>query len=319
MIDKYGRDIHYMRISITDRCNLRCKYCMPKDVEIFPMSDLLTYEEIIQVCKEAVVLGITHYKITGGEPLVRQDCHKLVQGILALDGVEEVTLTTNGILLKKYATQLYEAGLRKINVSLDTLDEQLYTKITGYNALQNVLAGIEEAIKVGLHVKLNVVLTKENPFSESLLAYAQSIGATLRFIEMMPIGYGKTQEGISNVTLLDELNQRYGTLEQISNSYGNGPAVYYKIPGFEMPVGFISAVHGKFCSSCNRIRMTSQGEIKSCLCFEQGVDLCAPLRQKNYKQVRLLLEKAIWQKPKEHVFEDISLITEEKNMIQIGG
>lgn len=319
MIDKFGRNIHYMRISITDRCNLRCSYCMPKEIESMPMSQLLSYEEIIQVCTAGVSLGITHYKITGGEPLVRKNCEQLINGILAIPGVKEVTLTTNGILLKNMAQKLFSSGLRHINVSLDTLDNDLYKQITGFDSLTSVMSGIKEAVNVGLKVKLNVVLTKDNPFSEKLLLYAQSLGVIVRFIEMMPIGFGRNQEGISNLELLTMLEAKYGKLELLSNSLGNGPAVYYQIPGFSMPIGFISAIHGKFCHLCNRIRMTAQGEVKSCLCFEHAIDLRTPLRAHDYERVRELLEMSILQKPQEHVFEDWNSITEEKNMIQIGG
>lgn len=329
MLDQYGREINYMRISITDRCNLRCRYCMPikkaKNGEmvggahVAPMSDLLSYEEIVRVCQVAVSLGITRFKVTGGEPLVRKNCDKLIKMICDQPGVEEVTLTTNGILLKEYAKSLYEAGLRKINVSLDTLDAEKYQKITGFDKLSHVLEGIEEAIRIGMIVKINTVLTRDNADFVALLSYGQRVGAMVRFIEVMPIGYGKVQDGISNEELLRKMELRFGKPELCDAVQGNGPAVYYMVPGFQKLVGFISAIHGKFCNTCNRIRMTAQGEVKACLCFETTVSLREELRKGNMEQVKELLELTIFGKPREHVFEDTARITENKKMIEIGG
>lgn len=308
-----------MRISITDKCNLRCRYCMPKDVELTNMGELLTYEEIVSVCRQAVSLGITRFKITGGEPLVRRNVDRLVTMIKGIPGTEQVTLTTNGILLKNYAGSLKEAGLDAVNVSLDTLNEMKFQEITGFKVLDKVLEGVDAALQAGLFLKLNCVLTKDNADYESLIAYAEEKGVKIRFIEMMPIGYGIDQEGISNQWLAEQLKREYGEPEIISGELGNGPAVYYRFPGKNVFIGFISAIHGKFCASCNRIRMTALGDIKPCLCFENMISVKKPLREGNMGEVRKRLEMAINQKPYAHCFEEVDKITEEKKMIQIGG
>lgn len=319
MVDYFGRNINYMRISITDRCNLRCRYCMPNGAAMTEMSELLTYEEIAEVCKVAVSMGITRFKITGGEPLVRKDCDRLIAMINAIPGVEDVTLTTNGILLKQYANKLKASGLKVVNVSLDTLDSDMYAKITGFDMLSQVLEGIDEAIKVGVCVKLNTVLTEDNSDYRSLIQYAQEKGITVRFIEMMPIGYGKKQRGLSNQKIMDQITMQYGELEYVEERQGNGPSVYYRIPGQKGHIGFISAIHGKFCASCNRIRMTALGEVKACLCYDSTISIKESLRAGDMKMVKALMIEAVRTKPLEHCFESMSQITETKNMIQIGG
>ncbi|MBQ8822435.1 MAG: GTP 3',8-cyclase MoaA [Lachnospiraceae bacterium] len=319
MVDCHGREINYMRISITDKCNLRCRYCMPDGVTLTNMSELLSYEEIVSVCQQAVSLGITRFKVTGGEPLVRREADKLVAMIKEVPGVEQVTLTTNGILLKEYAEKLKMAGIDGINVSLDTLNAEKFREITGFDALNKVLEGIDAALKAGLKVKINSVLTKDNADYRSLISFAQEKGIVLRFIEMMPIGYGKEQEGISNRWILDRLEEEYGKLRKASENLGNGPAVYYRLPGKESVVGFISAIHGKFCSSCNRIRMTAMGEIKPCLCYDTSISVKEPLRAGNMADVKARLIWSMAQKPYAHCFEEVEKITEAKKMVQIGG
>ena len=319
MIDNYGRNINYMRISITDKCNLRCRYCMPKNVELTSMEELLTYEEIVSVCQQAVRIGINRFKVTGGEPLVRRNVDGLIAMIKENPEVEQVTLTTNGILLKDYAWKLKDAGLDGVNVSLDTMDAEKFQEITGFKALDKVLGGIDAALQAGLSLKLNCVLTKDNADYESLIAYAEKKGIKIRFIEMMPIGYGRSQEGISNQWLLEQLEKEYGEPEIILGELGNGPAVYYRFEKKDVLIGFISAIHGKFCNSCNRIRMTALGDVKPCLCFENMISVKEPLRIGNLDEVRRRLEMAIGQKPYAHCFEELDKVTEEKKMNQIGG
>lgn len=319
MVDCHGREINYMRISITDKCNLRCRYCMPKDVELTSMEELLTYEEIVKVCEQAVSLGITRFKITGGEPLVRRNADRFAAMIKEIPGVEQVTLTTNGILLKNQADSLKKAGLDGVNVSLDTLDAEKFHEITGFQTLDKVLEGIDAALQAGLKVKINTVLTEDNADYQSMIAFAEKKGIILRFIEIMPIGYGKNQKGISNQWLLEQLEKEYGEPEIISGELGNGPAVYYRFPGKNVCIGFISAIHGKFCNSCNRIRMTALGEIKPCLCFENLISVREPLRAGNVEEVKERLKLSVTKKPYAHCFEEIDKITEEKKMNQIGG
>ena len=193
MKDLQGRDINYMRISITDRCNLRCKYCMPDGIELLPMSEILTFEEILRVCEQAVELGITRFKITGGEPLVRRRCVELISQIKALPGVEQVTMTTNGILLSRYLDELLDAGLDAVNISLDTLNRGRFEEITGFDQLPEVLRSIDAAVDSGLRVKVNVVLQQDKNADEwqKILEIAERRPIDVRFIEMMPIGRGR--------------------------------------------------------------------------------------------------------------------------------
>lgn len=321
MKDSFGREIDYMRISITDRCNLRCRYCMPDGISWIPMEEILTYEEIKAVVEEAAKLGIKKIKVTGGEPLVRLGCPALVGMLKEVPGIEQVTLTTNGVYLAEYAEELKRNGLDAVNVSMDTLDAERFEKITGRDGLDAVLEGIQAALKLQIPVKVNSVLQKEENTNEwkALAELARHRKLDVRFIEMMPIGYGKRFEPVYNEVLLKKFKEEYGELEPDTRIHGNGPAVYYQIPGFEGSVGFISAIHGKFCDHCNRIRMTSTGDIKSCLCFEEQISVREALRAGDREEVRRLMEAAISSKPAAHQFEKKEMITEKREMASIGG
>lgn len=321
MKDRYGRTIDYLRLSITDRCNLRCRYCMPQGCKWIPMEEILTLEELEQICQIAASLGIRRIKITGGEPLVRKGCGELVRMLKAVPGIEQVTLTTNGVLLADYAGQLKAYGLDGVNVSLDTLDRETYAAITGKDCLDDTLAGIAAAERCQLPVKLNAVLqmgVNEKEWS-ALAELARSRPLDVRFIEMMPIGYGKGFQGLSNTELLKQLREKYGPIEPDARAHGNGPAVYYRIPGFQGSIGFISAIHGKFCGSCNRVRLTSTGFMKGCLCYEDGQDLKAPLRAGNLPEVARRMRSVMERKPESHCFEQLSGVTERHEMSKIGG
>lgn len=318
MKDKAGREIDYMRISITDRCNLRCKYCMPGDIETTDMANLLTYEEIAKVTETAASLGIRHIRLTGGEPLVRRGCVDLVKKIKNISGIDTVGMTTNGVLLAEHARALKEAGLDSVNVSLDTLDETEFQRLTGRDELKAVLAGIGAAQEVEIPVKINTVHYKNLDW-RAVLAYADERQIPVRFIEMMPIGYGAAYTGKSNEELFRQIEDCYGSASE-AGKHGAGPAVYYHFPGLNIEVGFISAIHHKFCENCNRIRLTSEGYLKLCLCYEKGVDLRAVLRDPEKGQaLQEVMKKAILEKPVEHCFEQISEMTEHKAMVRIGG
>lgn len=321
MKDLQGRDINYMRISITDRCNLRCKYCMPDGIELLPMSEILTFEEIVRVCRQAVELGITRFKITGGEPLVRKGCASLIREIKSLPGVEQVTMTTNGVLISGYLEQLSEAGLDAVNISLDTLNREEFAELTGADHLPEVLKSIDAAVGSGLRVKVNAVLQKGENADEwqQLLELAKDRPLDVRFIEMMPIGRGKECMGISNDELLKRIQENYPGVCKDERVHGNGPAVYYHIPGFIGSVGFISAIHGVFCSSCNRIRMTATGELKPCLCYRDTMSVRDAARYGTDSDIREKLQEAIQMKPKQHCFDVEEDITEQHKMVQIGG
>ena len=323
--DSYGREINYMRISITDRCNLRCRYCMPDGAEWIPMKEILTYEEITEVCQEAVKLGITRFKITGGEPLVRRGCPEVIRMIKNIPGTELVTLTTNGLLLGEQLEALLSAGLDAVNISLDTFDMKIYDCITCFDKLAVVLSSIEKAVASGIPVKINAVLQKGMNEEEwlPLTELARKLPLSVRFIEMMPIGYGNMSESISNEELKETIRKHYGNLTEDFRVYGNGPAVYYSIEGFQGNVGFISAMHGKFCNLCNRIRKTSTGDLKPCLCYEQRWSLKTDLRMENpekrQEEIQNILRKSIENKPQMHCFEDTRQVTESHPMGQIGG
>ena len=323
MLDRYGRVINYLRISVTDRCNLRCCYCMPEGVQDVGMKNILTFEEIWEIVRTGVSLGITHIRITGGEPLVRKGCVNLIRGIREIPGVETITMTTNGVLLGNYAKQLKEAGVDGVNISLDTLDPEEFFKITGKRELQEVLAGIRAAKTAGLPVKLNAVNRKElDPIP--LVRYAQEENLPLRFIEMMPVGYGKKYVGRSNEEPRETLEAVCGKAECMTNReelsrMGSGPAVYYQFSDLKVPVGFISAIHGKFCDTCNRVRLTAEGYLKLCLCYDEGEDLRRVLREGEKENLRTIMEQTIFRKPAAHCFEHPAEMTETHEMVKIGG
>ena len=325
MKDQYQRNIDYMRVSVTDRCNLRCCYCMPKDIELLPMEEILSFEEILEIIHQAASLGIRKIKITGGEPLVRKNCTGLIAKIRETEGIEKVTLTTNGILLPEYIEDLKAAGIDGINISLDTLRKDRFQEITGFDALDQVLAGIDASLNAGIRTKINTVLQKGVNDGEwqDLMLLAKDRPLDVRFIEMMPIGYGAVSTGVSDIELRSKIRELYPGTEEDHTVHGNGPAVYVRIPGFCGGVGFIAAINEKFCKDCNRIRLTSAGRIKPCLCYGDSFDLREILRTKEGPErdalLKETLQKAITYKPKEHCFEAKSSVTEKKKMSQIGG
>lgn len=322
MKDRYGRKIEYMRISITDRCNLRCRYCMPDGIEKTETENLLTYEEIEQVCRAAVKTGISRIKITGGEPLVRKRCPALIKRLKEIDGIQQVTLTTNGVFLKACLEELLDAKVDAVNISLDTLKPEKYRYITGFDQFAGVLDSIRSCRAAGIPTKINCVLQKG--FNEEeiipLVRFAFEEKLKLRFIEMMPVGHVDIGNGLSNEEVLSKIRTVFPDLEPDGEVYGNGPAVYYKCPGMEGRIGLISAMHGAFCDTCNRIRLTSLGILKPCLCYPGHIDLKPALRPeaKGELLVRCISE-AIDAKPLHHCFNgDVNKI-EKKSMMQIGG
>ena len=323
MKDRYGRTIDYMRVSITDRCDLRCRYCMPEGCEKVSMSQILTYEEIVRICRVAAGLGISRIKITGGEPFVRLGCTDLIRSIKAIEGIEEVTVTTNGQALEKYIDELKDIGIDGINISLDTLDPERYAFITGRGELEKTMRSIERSVRSGIKTKINCLLQKgfneDEMFDFAELAFRH--GIDVRFIEMMPVGAADAGSGVSNTYVLQKLKDRWPDLEPDGSVHGNGPAVYYKRPGYEGGIGLISAIHGKFCGYCNRVRLTSQGQLKPCLSFDTGTDLMPALRGTD-EELGEVLRRAVYEKPKAHSFGDTEnndAHAEHRLMSQIGG
>ena len=324
MRDQYGRTIDYMRISLTDRCNLRCIYCMPeKGICQIPREEILGQDEIIKICRLAGELGISRIKLTGGEPLVRKICVPLVRELKALPGIQQVTLTTNGILLKEQLPGLMEAGLDALNISLDTLEAENFRRITRRDELDRTLEGLEAALSYpSLKVKINCVPTFQT--DQELLqvaALARENPLHVRFIEMMPIGLGKDFTARDENSVKEILEKTYGSLTPVSEVLGNGPCHYYTLGDFKGKIGFISALSHKFCNQCNRVRLTSTGYLKGCLQFENGVDLKALLRNGASDEIlKNALQKAIFEKPAGHNFQEKKNGREESHiMSQIGG
>ena len=324
MIDAHGRRIDYMRISLTDRCNLRCRYCTPEEIVSIGHEEILRFEEILEICRHAVTLGITKFKITGGEPLVRRGCISFLRNLKSIPGVEQVTITTNGVLLKDCLPELEEIGIDGINISLDTLDEKTYEHVTRRNEFSRVWDGILAAQASKIRTKINCVLLKgvnDHEFFD-LIELAKDYNLNVRFIEIMPIGYGKGLEGFDKVELLKLLSKKYPTYEVETKVLGNGPASYITIPGFKGSIGFIDAIHGKFCDKCNRIRLTSDGILKLCLYYENGIDLKKLLRNDaSEEEILEAMRKTIYKKPTEHQFHLMAKEGSEelKKMSQIGG
>ena len=323
MNDQYGRRIDYMRVSVTDRCNLRCVYCMPGEgFSFLPHEDILSFEEIERVCRIGVRLGITKIKLTGGEPLVRRGIPDLVGKLKGIPGIDEVTLTTNGILLKEQINELVSNGLASVNISIDTLDERRYFRMTRGGDIKKALEGMESALKYpDLKVKVNCVpFCEEDCISLALLAKKRKID--VRFIEMMPIGNGKNFNGKMSEEIYKLLHNEFGDYEIYKKRVGNGPAEYIRFHNFDGRIGFISALSHKFCYKCNRIRLTSEGFLKPCLQYETGMDLRALLRDGvSDAELKAQIETIITQKPKCHHFGEMNEPeqTEHRGMSEIGG
>ena len=322
MFDSTRREIHYLRLSVTDLCNLRCRYCMPDGVEKLEREAVLTYEEFLRLAALFAQCGIDTVRVTGGEPLVRKNVAQLVAGLKDIPGIRKVTMTTNGILLAQQLPALLAAGLDSVNISLDTLRPEVFRQITARDDFAAVQAGLQAALESGIPVKLNCVPqagVNEGEL-EDLAALAENRPLQVRFIEMMPIGYGAAMPCISGPELRQRFARCWPELQPLTEAaFGDGPAVYYTVPGWQGSIGFIAAVHGKFCASCNRVRLTSQGFLRPCLASEAGCDLRALLRSgADDTQLLAAIRETIWAKPREHHFEDSSMPA-TRGMYRIGG
>lgn len=323
MEDQFGRNIHYLRVSVTDSCNLRCRYCMPRDVKSYKEDEVLKYDEIVRIVKVMASFGIDTVRITGGEPLTRPGISHLIKMIKSIDSIKRVSMTTNGVLLEKMLPELVDAGLDSVNVSLDTLRRDRFKEITGVDSYIDTWRGINDVLNTKIHLKINCVpqrgINEDELFDIAELAKHNNI--EVRFIEMMPIGEGKRFKEIDNIIIEDSFKKRWSGMKKIDDSsLGNGPAVYYSVPNFKGSIGFISAVHGKFCGNCNRIRLTSEGFLKCCLASERGIDIRALLRSGvDNEGLEAAIKEVIYNKPKEHHFEIPGVDTEEREMYKIGG
>jgi len=327
MFDQYGRKIEYLRLSLTDRCNLRCRYCMPAaGVRKMRHEDILTFDEILTVLRPLARLGVKKVRLTGGEPLVRKGLPELLAMIARVPGIEQTALTTNGVLLAEMAGALQSAGLTELNISLDTLQAPVFTGITRRALLGRVKAGLHTVRELGLRqVKINCVPlagVNEQELPE-LAALAKDWAVKVRFIELMPIGCG-WQAGYRGVPLQAvrrQLEAAYGPLIPVTPAEPGvfGPASYYKIPGWAGEIGFIDALEHKFCHKCNRVRLTADGYLKLCLNQRSGLDVKALLRRGiSEDELGQALAQAVYRKPAEHLFGELHG-HDWRAMYQVGG
>lgn len=319
MKDSLGREIDYLRISLTESCNLRCIYCMPEGVAPKVCGETLTKENIFDIVEVAVELNIKKIRLTGGEPLLRQDIVEIIQGIKDR-GIEKIYITTNGILLSEKIEKLKKAGLKGVNISLDTLDREQFNYITRGGDLERVLQGIEKALNLNLEVKINSVIMKdinENAIEE-LAKLTLNSQLDVRFIELMPIGQGKKFTGISNNDIYDRLEKIF----EFDRNYKEikGVSTYYKLKDSKGNIGFISPINSCFCETCNKIRLTSDGVIKRCLNSKGNTNIKESLDKNVEKEeIKEILEQEIFKKPERHLFGKDNKDEELKNMNAIGG
>lgn len=338
MQDGLGREIDYLRISVTDKCNLRCRYCMPPQ-GITPLAheEILTLEEIFRLVGIMEQLGIRKVRLTGGEPMVRKNLPWLVEQIHGLPGIREIAMTTNGTLFAPQAEVYRKAGLTAVNISLDTLDPERFRCITGCDradraaGVDSVLRAIDAALEQQLRVKINCVPCVEmnGEDMEGIAALAADRPVDVRFIELMPIGCGKDYTGISSKEILRRLEQRFGKAIAIPGkvNMATGPAEYYQFPGFSGRIGFISPISHKFCRECNRVRLTCEGRLKLCLHYDRGLELKPLLRSgASDEKIGRQIIKALKEKPSEHHFRERAAgeelpggVEEQRKMVQIGG
>jgi len=323
LYDSWQRQINYLRISVTDHCNLSCIYCSVGSVPHLPRSEILSYEEIQRLVRVAASLGINKVRLTGGEPLMRPSLVVLVRMISQIEGIDDISLTTNGILLSQYAAELKEAGLNRVNVSLDTLRIDRFKRITGQAQLNEVLAGVAVANRAGLQpVKINMVVMQGINDDEVLDFARMTIdpGWHVRFIEFMPLGTLEAK-GLKTVPT-QEIRERLlalGKLEPYAGKTGNGPARYYRLPGAKGTIGSISPMTEHFCHSCNRLRLTADGQLRPCLLDDDEVNLKEALRNgASAEGLKELIQKAVAIKRERHHLNE-GAGPPERPMRQIGG
>jgi cyclic pyranopterin phosphate synthase len=323
--DSFQRPINYLRVSVTDRCNLRCIYCMPSDgIRLVSHQDILSYEEIYTIVQAATELGINKVRITGGEPLVRSGLPKLIQMLACIDVIDDISLTTNGTLLSGYAAELKQAGLQRVNVSLDTLKPDRFNYITRRSDnLSDVLEGIEVARSVGLNpVKINMVVMAGINDDELLDFATKTIDDEwhVRFIELMP--FADKDAAARLFVPISDVRRRLealGELESCLPSAGNGPAKYFRFPHAKGTIGFITPISEHFCFRCNRLRLTSDGKLRPCLLADDEIDLKQPLRSGiSLEGLKQLIQEAVANKPLQHHLAK-GYIPKNRPMTQVGG
>ena len=309
LIDQYLRKINYLRVSVTDRCDLRCVYCMKEKMQFLPRKDILTLEEIERLCDNFIDLGVEKIRLTGGEPLVRNDIIKLIEKLnnkKLITNLKEITLTTNGTLLKKYAKQLRKNGVERINVSLDTIDSVKYNKITRFGNIEKVFDGINESLDQGIKIKINTVIIKDfnEDEIEKLIYWTNSKKIDLTFIEVMPMeetDISREYQFTSLTDIFESLNKIYNFKK--SNHNTGGPARYYESENLSTKIGFISPLTNNFCASCNRVRISSTGKLFMCLGQNDYVDFRDIMRNDfSDEYIKEKIKFALNIKPKKHDF-----------------
>jgi len=324
-LDRFGRPIHYLRISLTDHCNLRCVYCMPEDMTFRPNAELMQDDEVLTLVRLFANLGFNKFRLTGGEPTVRAHVVDLVRGIAQTPGVRSLSMTTNGVLLARLAQPLADAGLQRVNVSLDTLDAEKFTRLTRWGSMEDVWQGIEAAERAGLTpVKLNVVVVRGYNEADvvDLARLTFDHPWQVRYIEMMPFA-GATDLQLKQVVTAQEIQDRIGQeiapLEQANGGKLDGEARLFRLPGAQGDLGFISTVTEPFCASCTRARLTADGRVRLCLLREGEVDLLTPLRAgATLEDLRSIILGGIWNKPWGHGLAQ-GVIPLNRVMSEIGG
>ena len=311
LIDSFGRTHRSLRISVTDRCNLRCRYCMPAaGLPFAPRDELLSFEEITFAVDVAVSLGIDRVRITGGEPLLRRELSKLIAMLDEHTGVVDIAMTTNGLLLERYADSLAQSGLNRINISLDSLEPERFTEITRHGILEDVWEGIEAASRAGLSpIRINALLLEgfNDDEVEDWLALTKKHSIDVRFMELMPIGEGAELGRLGEYLNLTSLRQRLVEergLEPADPELGNGPARYWREPGAKGRIGFITPMSNSYCDTCSRMRLTSKGELRACLAYDEHVDISEALRAGDREATVAGFRRAVAEKPAGHQWHD---------------
>ena len=310
LVDSFGRSINYLRLSVTDRCDFRCVYCMAEEMEFVPRQQLLTIEEMSQIAEVFVALGVQKIRITGGEPLVRRNITQLLHKLGQLTALQELTLTTNGSQLKQYAQHIFNAGIKRINVSLDSLQPDRFKALTRTGNLDTVMQGIQSARQVGLKVKINSVILRHKNADEvvPLINFAIAHNMDISFIEEMPLGlidtHQRANEFISSKALRQIIEQHYELSFMQHNDSTSGPSRYWQVKGHTSKIGFISPHSENFCLHCNRVRLTATGQLLLCLGNEHSVDLKALIRRypNDTNRLKSTIMHAMQAKPEKHHF-----------------
>jgi cyclic pyranopterin phosphate synthase len=311
LIDQFGRHIDYLRVSLTDRCNFRCTYCMPEDMQFAPQRENLSSKELLLICQAFVELGVKKIRLTGGEPLIHPDFSLLLQSLSDLEGLERIAITTNGALLVDHIEALKHSKVKQLNISLDSVNPQTFAAITRVGKIAPVLAGIDAAINAGIErIRLNAVVSKgyNDTELEALVEFAIEKGVHIAFIEEMPMGkmpaYSRSQRYLSNDEVKLQLSEQFNLIPQTQKLLQSGPAKYYAIPNTQTEVGFISPHSNNFCGSCNRVRVTRKGGLVLCLGDDAAVDLRSVMResQEPLQALKNVIVNSLTIKPESHQF-----------------